>query len=232
MPNVKPYSMSLTEVVLPLDPAYPEDRVRHLVHSTSANVIMCSRPQLARMAGFLHNVIPVDQGLLDSLAIVEERPESTVASHNSAYIIPTSGTTGQPKLSVMEHRNFCTATQGHMTALLLDSTKPLRAFQFAAHSFDASITEFLSPLIVGGTICIPDEHTRLNDLAKAICSTGATWAQLTPTLVRFLEPAMVPSLASLILMGEAMTEKNLEVWSTIRLVNGYVVPPAFSFPDI
>jgi hypothetical protein len=40
--------------------------------------------------------------------------------------------------------------------------------------------------------------------------------------VRFLEPSMIPSLKSIILMGEAMSQGNLDTWSKINLINGYV----------
>ena len=86
----------------------------------------------------------------------------------------------------------------------MDVAKPLRALQFAAHSFDASITEILTPLMVGGTVCIPDESTRLNDIAKAMNDMQVTYAQLTPTFVRFLEPSMVPNLITIVLMGESV----------------------------
>jgi non-ribosomal peptide synthetase component F len=102
----------------------------------------------------------------------------------------------------------------------MDVAKPLRALQFAAHSFDASITEILTPLMVGGTVCIPDEHTRLNDIGKAMNDMRVTFAQLTPTFVRFLEPSMVPTLVTIVLMGESMSKANLDTWSQINLVNG------------
>ena len=86
----------------------------------------------------------------------------------------------------------------------MDVPKPLRCLQFAAHSFDASIIENLTPLIMGGTVCIPDEATRLNDIAKAMNDMHVTYAQLTPTFVRFLEPSMVPDLVTIVLMGESV----------------------------
>jgi non-ribosomal peptide synthetase component F len=166
------------------------------------------------------HVIPVDLELIESLPPPGQRPNSGVTHENAAYIIPTSGTTGQPKLTLIQHGNFCTGAAGHVPALQMDITKPLRVLQFAAHSFDASIIEILTPLMIGGTVCIPDEQTRLNDITKVITEMQATWAQLTPTFVRFLEPAMVPSLATIILMGEAMSQSNLDTWSKIRLING------------
>jgi acyl-coenzyme A synthetase/AMP-(fatty) acid ligase len=170
--------------------------------------------------GIAENVIPVDLELIESLPAMKERPLSRATSENAAYIIPTSGTTGQPKLTLLEHGNFCTGAAGHIPGLQMHTTKPLRALQFAAHSFDASVIEILTPIMMGGTICIPDEQTRLDDITKAISEMQVTWAALTPTFVRFLEPAMVPTLATIILMGEPMSQANLDTWSKINLING------------
>ncbi|KAF1951517.1 nonribosomal peptide synthase [Byssothecium circinans] len=103
----------------------------------------------------------------------------------------------------------------------MDIPKPLRALQFAAHSFDASIAEILTVLMFGGTMCIPDEAMRLNNIAKAMNDMRVTHAQLTPTFVRFLEPSMLPTLKVIVLMGEPMSQADLETWSKIYLVNGY-----------
>lgn len=170
--------------------------------------------------GVATNVIPLDFELIGSLPTATERPVSGATFENAAYIIPTSGTTGQPKLTLVEHGNFCTGAAGHIPGLGMTATKPLRALQFAAHSFDASLTETLTPLMMGGAVCIPDEQTRLNDITIAINDMKANWAQLTPTFVRFLEPAMVPSMATLVLMGEPMSQANLDTWSAINLING------------
>lgn len=208
-------------IVLPLDPAAPKDRKQHLVTAANANVVLCSRTYAESLTDVANTVVPIDFDSLNSFQTSKERPSSRSNSHNAAYIIPTSGTTGQPKLTLLEHGNFCTGVKGHVPGLLLDLPKPLRALQFAAHSFDASIIELLTPLMIGGTVCIPDEHTRLNDITKVINDMRITWACLTPTFVRFLEPSMVPSLTAICLVGEAMSQTNLDTWTQINLVNGY-----------
>lgn len=194
--------------------------MQHLVDAVDAKILLCPRACSDLFSGIVEAVVPIDQELLDSLSPSSERPQAQAESHNAAYIIPTSGTTGQPKLSVLEHGNFCTGAQAHIPGLAMDVTKPLRVLQFAAHSFDASIIEFLTPLMTGGTVCIPDEHERLNNIAKVINDMRVTYAFLTPTFVRFLEPRMVPTLSSIVLMGEAMSQANLDTWSQINLING------------
>lgn len=184
--------------------------------------MLCFRAHAQSLENVVETVLPIDHEFIESLPVPEARPHSGVNSHNAAYIIPTSGTTGQPKLTLLEHGNFCTSLKGFVPGLLLDATTPLRALQFAAHSFDASIIEYLAPLMIGGTVCIPDEETRLNDIAKAINDMRITWTELTPTFVRFLEPSMVPTLRNICLVGEAMSQANLDTWSQINLANGYV----------
>lgn len=207
--------------VLPLDPAAPKERVEHLVRAAGAKTALCSSVDAAAsLHGLVDDLLAVDEALFDSLPPFEGRPQSQVDSHNAAYIIPTSGTTGMPKLSLLEHGNYCTGASAHYVGLGLD-TKPLRALQFAAHSFDSSVLEILSPLMFGGTICIPDEDARLNNIEKVMNDMRVTWASLTPTFVRFLDPSMVPTLATIILMGEAMSQANLNTWSKINLINGY-----------
>lgn len=211
---------SLTYLVLPLDPAYPRERIQNLVTAVNAKVLLCSRDRAEALSGVVEYILPLDSVSVESLPDRSSLQDSKARSDNAAYIIPTSGTTGQPKLTLIEHGNFCTGAKGHIPSLGLGSTKPLRVLQFAAHSFDASIVESLSPLMIGGTVCIPDEQTRLNDIAKVINDMRITWAELTPTFVRFLEPSMVPHLACIGLVGEAMSQANLDTWSKIRLVNG------------
>ncbi|KAF2793474.1 acetyl-CoA synthetase-like protein, partial [Melanomma pulvis-pyrius CBS 109.77] len=206
---------------LPLDPAAPKERIQHLANATSAEMILCSRTHAESLENIVGTIIAIDEEFLDSLPTEFKLPESRAESHNLAYIIPTSGTTGQPKLTLLEHGNYCTGAKGHVSGLLMDTIEPIRALQFAAHSFDASIVELLTPLMIGGTVCIPDEHTRLNDIAKVINDMRVTWASLTPTFVRFLHPSMVPTLTTIGLVGEAMSQANLDTWTQINLINGY-----------
>lgn len=96
-----------------------------------------------------------------------------------------------------------------------------RVLQFAAHTFDASLVEILTPLMRGACVCIPSEEARLNGIASAINELRVNHAFLTPSFIRFIEPAEVPSLQRLVLAGEALTQANIETWSNINLVNGY-----------
>jgi aryl carrier-like protein len=100
---------------------------------------------------------------------------------------------------------------------------PFRFLQFASYTFDASLVEILTTLIMGGTVCVPREEDRTNgNIAAAMEGMGVTMTLLTPSFARILEPGQVPHLRTLILGGEAMTQSHLAVWADNKtLVNAY-----------
>ncbi|CAJ2506120.1 Uu.00g002500.m01.CDS01 [Anthostomella pinea] len=206
---------------IPLDPSAPKDRNQYLLDTVNARVVVCSLNYAETFKGTVAHVVVVDPAFIAAHHQPAQRPQGRAESHNAAYIISTSGTTGQPKLPLIEHGNICTSVKAHYYGISMHVTRPLRVLQFSAHSFDVSISEILSTLMCGGTICIPDEYTRLNNIAQAMNDMRVTHAQLTPTFARFLEPSMVPTLATIVLMGEAMSQADLETWSQINLLNGW-----------
>ena len=73
----------------------------------------------------------------------------------------------------------------------------------------------------GACVCIPSEDARLNNIVGAINEMRVNHAVLTPSFVGFVEPAAVPTLQTLVLAGEAMSQAHVTTWSKINLVNGY-----------
>ena len=131
----------------------------------------------------------------------------------------TSGSTGEPKAIVIEHGAYCSAAKAQASALCMEPG--LRALQYASYVFDGSIQETLSPLLLGGTVCVPSEHSRINELTAIINQMRVGWAVLTPSVANFFTPTTVPQLKTLLLVGEAMNQENISTWSSIKLVNGY-----------
>lgn len=72
-------------------------------------------------------------------------------------------------------------------------------------------------------MCIPSEDSRLNDIEGAISRMRVNLAVLTPSIIGFITPSHVPSLKTLVLAGEAMSQTHLHTWSVDHnLINGYV----------
>ncbi|KAK3360589.1 non-ribosomal peptide synthetase [Lasiosphaeria hispida] len=204
---------------VPLDPAHPVGRLRGLCKSVNAKLVLCSREHIQMLAGVVEQTLAVDDMTVMGAEELSNTDTPAVSVANTAYVIFTSGSTGAPKGTVIEHRAFCSSARAHAPALRIDDT--CRVLQFAAHTFDASLVEMLTSLMVGACVCIPDELERLNDLAGAINRMGVNYAVLTPSFIGFLTPAAVPGLGRLVLAGEAMSSSHVATWSHITLVNGY-----------
>ena len=170
---------------------------------------------------FIDNLVPVTPELLSSLE--EGRvgcPETGVTPEDAAYVLFTSGTTGVPKGIVIEHKSIMTAQYDF--ARILRTDDDVRMLQFCAFVFDLSLLEIMHPLIHGGSLFVPSEHDRMNNLKEYVANNGLTWAALTPSVVRLMRPEDFPSLELIVLAGEAVTQDVFDLWfGHVRLVNGY-----------
>ncbi|KAL3460706.1 hypothetical protein BJX64DRAFT_290019 [Aspergillus heterothallicus] len=206
---------------VPLDPTHPTSRLRSLVQSVDGSIMICSRNRAVSLGMVAEHLIPLDAQLLEgiTLPLGEDLQLGVVRSSNAAYLIFTSGSTGQPKGTLLEHRAFVSCATVFAPRMNLDSN--CRSFQFASHTFDASLAESLAPLMHGGCVCVPSEWDRLNDVVRAINELRANNLSLTPSFVRFINPSHVPDVNTLILVGEAMSTADVKTWSHIKLINGY-----------
>ncbi|KAF4501274.1 non-ribosomal peptide synthetase [Fusarium agapanthi] len=205
-------------IFVPLDPSQPLLRLKSLAQKVEARTILCSPQHQRMLESVAPELIPVDEELFTELP--DQSDEVDCGSwQNGAYMIFTSGTTGEPKGALIQHGALMSSALAHGPAMMMDSNT--RSFQFAASTFDVSITEILTCMILGGCVCIPSEDARLNAVEEAVTELRANWALLTPTFVKFINPANVPTLKTLVTGGEAMTQAVIRSWSHINLINCY-----------
>ncbi|CAI7602427.1 unnamed protein product [Penicillium glandicola] len=193
-----------------LDPGHPVARLQDICADVKANIVLASKSTEALSEGF---------GASSTLLVPQDippHPIQTVSSvlvqpQNAAYVAYTSGSTGRPKGIIVEHQNFCYSTLAHSQVQQL--RQGTRVLQFAAYSFDISIQEVLTTLLVGGCICIPSENQRLDQLADIIREFQVDWVELTPSVARLVSPSQVPSVKTLILGGEPITPVDAQIWN-------------------
>ncbi|KAK7941485.1 uncharacterized protein PG986_013872 [Apiospora aurea] len=202
---------------VPLDPSHPRARKQEILADIGATFVITSAENAHLFDGLVPALV-LDQGLIDSLdpvpAIYTICPE--VKPHNMAFIVFTSGSTGRPKGVVLEHRSISTSCAAHGSVLGVGPES--RVLQFASYIFDISIQDHWTTLTRGGCICIPTEEERMNDIAGAVRRMNANWMFLTPTVASLVNPVEIPSIKTLTLAGEAVTQNNLDQWSeAVRL---------------
>lgn len=208
-------------VCVALDMAHPRSRHEKIVADAEAKVIVTQADHANNMAGLAPKIVGVARQTIE--ALLPRKPNdigTTVTPENAAFIVYSSGSTGQPKGSILEHRSLCTTSRTNSEVL---SVGPgTRVISFASHSFDVAIEENVIIPMYGGTICIPSEQERVDDLPEVMRRMQVTWADLTPSVGRLLTPQNVPTLRTLVLGGEALTQDIIDTWAgRIGLFNTY-----------
>ncbi len=169
-------------VYLPLDPSYPSGRLRYMLDQAEASP----------------NQLVVEPVALASELVVDTANREFFRREDCAYILFTSGSTGQPKGVMVTHENI--------TQLSEWATKVLDLSPFDASatscslSFDPSFLEILLPLSVGGTV-----HVISHALALGRVTRPVSFVASTPTVAHELLMAdQLPLLKVLIVGGEAL----------------------------
>lgn len=208
-----------------LDPSHPRSRLEEILRDTGARVVIATPAHVHMFEGLadVDHIVPFGKLTVDILPSIEEAlvlDKQEVSPNNSAIVVYTSGSTGRPKGIVLEHKSFCTVAATHGPAV---GFRPgLRVFQFAAYTFDVSNSEIFTTLVNGGCVCIPSDEERMNDIVGAARRLAVSWTFLTPSVASLLRPEDIPTLQTLALGGEAISEDLMSCWSKkVRLINSY-----------
>ncbi|MFT6372935.1 MAG: natural product biosynthesis luciferase-like monooxygenase protein [Gammaproteobacteria bacterium] len=154
---------------VPLDPAYPRDRIALMIGDARAEILLTHSKLVAELPLEQQaTVVCVDQ-LIDSLVPESINCESEVKPANLAYVIYTSGSTGTPKGVMVEHRNVVNFMVG-MDDTLNYQGDPGVWLAVTSISFDISVLEIFWSLARGFKVVIQEEEARTINLAQASAS--------------------------------------------------------------
>ncbi|MEU5692152.1 amino acid adenylation domain-containing protein [Actinosynnema sp. NPDC020468] len=186
---------------LPIDPDYPEDRVRGTVEDARPVAVLDSLPDIPELPG--------------------SHPDLMLHPDQPAYVIYTSGSTGKPKGVVVPHSNVIR---------LLDATADRFGFGpddvwtlFHSYAFDFSVWELWGPLLHGGRlVVVPHDVSRSPaDFARLVRDEGVTVLNQTPSAFYQLLAEPI-SVRYVIFGGEALDQARLAAWAGRgELVNMY-----------
>ncbi|NHB98849.1 non-ribosomal peptide synthetase, partial [Photorhabdus stackebrandtii] len=218
---------------LPLDPAYPAERLAYMLSDAAPVALLTQTALLETLDSHLPTVV-LDAG---SPSVLDGAPDSNpdsrargLTSHHLAYVIYTSGSTGQPKGVMVEHANIIrllAATQGYFQFNRNDVWTLFHSF-----AFDFSVWELWGALAYGGRLVIvPAACARSPQAFYALlCHERVTVLNQTPSAFRQLIPVQddtAHALRCIIFGGEALELPSLAPWITnnpvrqTRLVNMY-----------
>lgn len=209
--------MMARAVLVPLAHGVPVARLRHMINQAAPRIILTTDADNANNQDWLgafnaRNVLHLE-ALLASAPGADELAGTIAAirADDPAYLLFTSGSSGQPKGVIVAHgalSNFC--------IWLIDELKLtpddicLSKTDFA---FDASFRETLAPLATGATVRIVPDAKALDPaaLAQTIAASGTTVLHGTPTIYRDILQAPPKELALLraVMLGGEVLDSEL-----------------------
>jgi non-ribosomal peptide synthetase component F len=169
---------------VPLDAGFPDRRLRTMIERASLDrIVVCAGDELPEA---IHASDAKLFDIADATPIASDTALPRVAGGDRAYVLFTSGSTGEPKGVCVLHRNLVNFLRSMRERPGLTADDVLCAV--TTLSFDIAGLEMYLPLTVGARIRIAteDESHDPNLLGPLLQTSGATVLQATPTQLRML----------------------------------------------
>jgi amino acid adenylation domain-containing protein len=211
---------------VPLDAAYPAERLAFMLADTAVPVLVTESALADRLPAHAARVIRVDD---DAAAIAAEPADALAAETDleaAAYVMYTSGSTGQPKGVEVPHRAIVRLVRGQDYI----SIDPSDVFlQLAPASFDAATLELWGPLLNGARLAIhPAGQPSVESIGRALAEHGVTVLWLTAGLFHLVVEErieMLRGVRQLLAGGDVLSvthvRRVLEELPETTLINGY-----------
>lgn len=207
---------------VPFDPSYPAERLAFMFRDTDVNVLLTQRHLSAALPPHKAKVLLLEESV--DAAPSTQLPLGGPAS--PAYIMYTSGSTGEPKGVVVPHRAVIRLVRDQN---YLPFGPGLTFLQLSNISFDASTLEIWGPLLNGGKLVLqPQLKPTLAEIVNTIKQHDVTTAWFTAGLFNLLVDEQLDDLRALkhILVGGDVlsvphVKRALHVLGPDILINGY-----------
>jgi amino acid adenylation domain-containing protein/non-ribosomal peptide synthase protein (TIGR01720 family) len=213
---------------LPIDPDYPEERIRYILTDSKACCVLSSEKYRARLLGGDEWICMEDIPLRDTAGKNNYRLAHDIDNRipqlhgaDLAYVIYTSGTTGLPNGVMIEHHSLVSLCRWHNGYYKL--SKDDISTKYAGFGFDATIWEIFPVLLSGGGLYIIEDEIRYNlqALQASYLRHGVTVSFLpTPLGEQFMQTRVnAGSLKKLLVGGDKL--KQLDEEADYEIYNNY-----------
>jgi amino acid adenylation domain-containing protein len=204
-------AMRAGKAYVPLDPGYPEQRLQMMLQDSSPEAILIEAKHRDLANGLCGASLPI---------IVEGETHRSALTkfplndpRDLAYILYTSGSTGQPKGVMQNHRNVLHFIRAYTNGLLLAPTDRLTLL--SSYSFDAAVMGIFGGILNGACVCPWSvRDSGFAELGAWIRKAGISVYHSTPTVFREFLAASDPSerfsVRRVVLGGEAVLRRDVD----------------------
>lgn len=198
---------------VPLDPTHPVERSRELLAFVGARLVLTAQPHLPIAAQL--GVQPPNLRIVDELLAAPDNtnPALPIQPHDPAYVFFTSGTTGQPKGVLDNHRNVLHNVMRYTNALHVCPADRLTLVQAA--TFSGTVSSLFSALLNGACLLPFDVRAEgFVRLAEWMKAARATIYHSVPAIYREVVQAgeSFPDVRVVRLEGDQASRSDLELF--------------------
>ncbi|MEM8908407.1 MAG: amino acid adenylation domain-containing protein, partial [Bacteroidota bacterium] len=211
---------------VPIAPDYPTERKAFMIEDTQLKLLLILSDQLFEVTTLEVPAFAIDIQL-DTLELPDVPLQTDYPSSTPAYVMYTSGTTGQPKGIVVSHQNVVKLAC-ESKAIAIQSTD--RVLQWSNFAFDGSVYDIFASLLNGACLQLIEQADAADParLAQYIQQHQISVAFITTALfnafVDFDIKALLP-LRKLLFGGELVStqhvQKALAILGPDRMVHVY-----------
>ncbi|MEY9995640.1 amino acid adenylation domain-containing protein/non-ribosomal peptide synthase protein (TIGR01720 family) [Streptomyces sp. V4I8] len=191
---------------VPLDPGYPDERIARIAEGSGARLVLTRTRHRDRLSARFPDltVLAVDAPETHAACAAQSAADLDlpVTGDTLAYVLYTSGTTGQPKGVMVEHRAF-TTTMAALRRRHFPGDAPLHTYSLTNYVFDIFGLEYGLTLLGGGSMVLGDP------LVAELDCTGYDFVQLTPSLLEMKLPALRGLAHTRLLVGGERLDRHL-----------------------
>ncbi|MGW7256359.1 amino acid adenylation domain-containing protein [Streptomyces sp. NPDC054834] len=205
-------ALRLGACVVPLNPAHPARRTARILAAAAPDLVVtgtdgpaCAAPTLRLTAG------PPRESVTPDLPPIPDEPDAP------AYLLFTSGSTGEPKGVPIRNTHVC----AHLTHTVpaRDLGPGSRVSNTFDLTFDLSVYDLFVTWAAGATLVLPPPRTALLNPVRYVEECGLTHWFSVPSLItlarrtRALRPGSMPTLRHSLFAGEQLTRPQAEAWA-------------------
>ncbi len=183
---------------VPIDPQHPLERIAHILQDTEARWVL-THSSLTSCLG--HSVTALCLNTLDLDAQPGENLADSPEVDQLAYLLYTSGSTGQPKGVEIEHRSLTHYIQWAIHQYV--GSRVLAFPLFSPLAFDLTVTSIYVPLLSGGQIVIyPEEGDGIDtSLQRIVQENAVDGIKLTPSHLALLPEKVLGARVKVLILG-------------------------------